>query len=148
VRGNNIVWVELRVSRLSGRGSELVTMVGAEDKHAMYALIAGHFLDPEFGEEEDDDDESNDFSFDESNRYELDLRSVEPKSSGGGIFFGKAGDFAQPIEVTESYSEIGHVFKASYNNLQDRPNLDWALINISDKGLYLPNIVSSYEVSH
>jgi hypothetical protein len=135
----------------------LVTVVDAGGKRAMYALTAGHFLDPEYGEEEDaddeddaddnDDDESNDFSFDHNDLYELDLCSVEPKSAGSSIFFDKAGDFAQPKEVPESCSEIGHVFKASHDDLRDLPNLDWALINISDKGLYLPNIVSSHEVS-
>ena len=114
----------------------------------MYALTAGHCLDPEYGEEEDadDDDESKNLLFEYNDSYELDLCSVEPKSAGSSIFFDKAGDFAQPTKVPESGSEIGHVFKVSHDDLQDLPNLDWALINIGNKCLYLPNIISSHEV--
>jgi hypothetical protein len=42
--------------------------------------------------------------------------------------------------------EMGHIYRASKDDLQDCPNLDRALIAIENHSLYLPNVIMSKKV--
>jgi hypothetical protein len=136
----------------------LVRIVGAESTAAMYALTAGHFLDHEYedddydyghdGDDEDGDSEISDDDDDDDERYELDLSSIKPESKGGIFFKGdRLAHLTQLLLAAKPGVEIGPIFKTSRDDLQDQPNLDWALIDINNQELYLPNIVSSHEVA-
>jgi hypothetical protein len=131
----------------------LIKVLNKEGGHALFGITAGHFLAQEQyeedreGQDEFEDDLEDDFS-DEGDAFELDLTSLETELlMEGDIPFGRAETPGESEQIPGSWPKIGHVHKASQDGLQDRPNLDWALITIENQSLYLPNVVMTHEVT-
>ncbi|PVH73640.1 hypothetical protein DL98DRAFT_594829 [Cadophora sp. DSE1049] len=134
----------------------LVSIVHSDGRKIVCALTAGHFLDPENGEKTDDHNDDNDAEedcpsiFDANDSYELDISSfIGSKGASENAMLGDGAlkSAVQTVEGGTSSAKIGHIFKASQDELQNRPNLDWALIIIGDENLHASNLVGSHRVA-
>ncbi|KAH8790776.1 hypothetical protein BGZ57DRAFT_815095, partial [Hyaloscypha finlandica] len=107
----------------------LISVVSKDGNKSLFALTAGHFIDvDQYDDDDDDEDEDEDedeevYSSDDEDPHELDLVSL-------------------PNKLLSSKQD-----STSKDDLQDRPNLDWALIAIENDSVYLPNVVMSKEVA-
>jgi hypothetical protein len=121
----------------------LVSVVSKDGNKSLFALTAGHFIDVD---QYDDDDA---YSSDDEDPYELDLISLPNKSlsTKQDSSNKKPDELEQHKQLPWFGSEMGHIYRASQDDLQDRPNLDWALIAIENDSLYLPNVIMSNEVA-
>ncbi|KAH8659381.1 hypothetical protein BGZ60DRAFT_456975, partial [Tricladium varicosporioides] len=132
----------------------LISVETAEGYIQDFGLTAGHFLNgdcytesfdeevQETDEEETDDDADDEF-FDDGQDFELDLGSMEELAPTTSVH----KTSTQLGAPSNPKSSIGHVFWTSHKNLQDQPNLDWALFTIGNNTLKLPNIVLADEIT-
>jgi len=138
----------------------LISAVSKDGNKSLFALTAGHFVGVDrYDEDEDEDEEDSDGeeededdvypSEDAEDSYELDLRSRLNESllSKQDSLDGKPNELEQHKQLPWFGSAMGYIYKASQDDLRGRPNLDWALISIECKSLYLPNIIMSNEVT-
>jgi hypothetical protein len=153
--GSKIV-VEVNGQRRSARIGGLISVERAEGSIEHFGITAGHFLNEdcymegfdkeaqeelEADEEETDDDA--DEVFDAEQDFELDLGSSQETASTTLVH-----ERAAELEKLGTIStDIGGVFWTSQKDLQDRPNLDWALFTIEQHMLELPNIVGEHEIT-
>jgi hypothetical protein len=135
----------------------LISVETAEGHIQDLGITAGHFLNDECRmegfdgtgqeekEEEDEltDDDTDDELSDDEQDFELDLGSVEESASIASVHK-TADQWDIPSDLKAS---IGYVFRTSQKNLQDHPNLDWALFTVKNKALKLPNIVVADEIT-
>ncbi|KAE8443140.1 hypothetical protein EG329_002309 [Mollisiaceae sp. DMI_Dod_QoI] len=135
----------------------LISVETAEGYIEDFGITAGHFLnedcyvesfddeaqeEEEAGEEETDDD-ADDESFDDEQDFELDLGSMEEPSCTTSVHT----PTAQIDAPSKLGSSAGHILWTSQKNLQDGPNLDWALFIFRNTVLKLPNIVMTDEIT-
>jgi hypothetical protein len=109
----------------------------------LYAMTAGHFLSRgEYEEIEEEEAElSDDFGdtfSEDGDVFELDLGVPDE------VF-----QIEDAVQASSSFAplKLGHVYKTSHDNVGDGPNLDWALITIDNKSLYLPNIIKGHPIA-
>jgi hypothetical protein len=133
----------------------LISVVSKDGNKSLFALTAGHFIDvDQYDDDDDDEDENEDedeevYSSDDEDPHELDLVSLPNKllSSKQDSSNKKPDELEQHKQLPWFGSEMGHIYRASKDDLQDRPNLDWALIAIENDSVYLPNVIMSKEVA-
>lgn len=137
---------EVRSATIGG----LILVQSKEGEFHILGITAGHFLAEEQyieylgdGEEYVDDlDEGFSDQSDDGDVFELDLSSFDSEAP---VAFEQ--DETQSEIPGKSQSIIGHVYKTSQDDLQDQPNLDWALFTIEDTSVYLPNVVMEHEIT-
>jgi len=135
----------------------LISVETAEGYIQDFGITAGHFLngdcymesvDEEVQEEQEadegeTDDDADDEFFDDGQDFELDLGSMEEPAYTTSVH----KTTAQLGASSNLRPSIGRVFWTSQKDLQDRPNLDWALFTITNNTLKLPNIVMADEIT-
>ena len=94
-------------------------------------------------DEGETDDDADDEFFDDGQDFELDLGSMEEPAYTTSVH----KTTAQLGASSNLRPSIGRVFWTSQKDLQDRPNLDWALFTITNNTLKLPNIVMADEIT-
>lgn len=128
----------------------LISLQSKEGAFPILGMTASHFLAEEQhieylgdGEEYIDDlDEVFSDQSDNSDVFELDISSFNLEAPLA--FEQDAPKFELP---EKSQSVIGHVYRTSQDDLQDQPNLDWALFTIEDSSLHLPSVVTEHEIT-
>jgi hypothetical protein len=130
-------------------GGLIETQSKKDGMYQLFGITAGHFLaeeqENEYLEDEDgyvDDDEG--FSDDDQD-FELDLSSYNPELPPDSEQDEAQSGILGNSETSKTV--IGHIYKTSQDDLQDQPNLDWALFTVENTSLYLSNVVSNHEIS-
>jgi hypothetical protein len=134
---------EVRSATIGG----LISVQSKEGGFPILGITAGHFLAEEqyikyLGDGEEYVDDLDEGFSDDGDVFELDLSSF---NSEAPVVFEQ--DEIQSEILGKSQSIIGHIYKTSQEDLQDQPNLDWALFTIEDTSLYLPNFVTEHEIT-
>ncbi|PQE19035.1 Ankyrin repeat domain-containing 52 protein [Rutstroemia sp. NJR-2017a WRK4] len=128
----------------------LISIREKDGTFRMVGITAGHFLAAEQydecqvdgGDLEEDLADDLDDEFSDDDVFEIDLDLVDTKA----LTSSEPGD--TQYERSEKFeSIIGHVYMASQDDLEDQPNLDWALFTIENSLLYLPNVVTKHEIA-
>jgi hypothetical protein len=127
----------------------LISIREKDDTPRTVGITAGHFLieeqynecqvDREDLEEDLADDIGEGFSDDDVFELDLNIFGIEAPTS-------RLGDI-QHEKFERSGPPIGLIYMASQDNLQDQPNLDWALFTIEKNLLRLPNVVTSHRIT-
>jgi hypothetical protein len=140
---------KIRTATIGG----IIEVMKKDGELTMFGITAGHFLAQEqYEEDEEDQDEmsgdlDDDFS-DEEDAFEFDISSLETESViTSDPNFGEVETIDESRQIPGSSVKIGHIYIASHDDLQDRPNLDWALFAIENQSFCLPNLIMKRDVT-
>jgi hypothetical protein len=122
----------------------LISVISEEGESQNLGLTAGHFLSEEQYTEhpEDEYEDYEDGFLGESQEFEFDLCSLDFHARTDS-----EGDDAQVHKLENFENVLGYVYKASQDDLQSQPNLDWALFTMDSALSSLPNIVKGHHIT-
>ena len=132
-----------RMATLGG----IIMVKSMEGNVMLYGMTVGHIIkqeQPSDGEVDPEEDEVNDddgdcFS-DEDESFELDLPSEEAQVSSESSFGGDLQHLpGYPAQPDIRWPMIGNIVEASPNRHNGQPDLDWALVQLTNPQLYRPN---------
>jgi hypothetical protein len=145
---------ETRIARIGGV-VEVTSLVGVSK---LYAMTAGHIIDQDQARDdksdldslsdedepgyrsESEDEEGLFINGDEE--FTIDLAGEDTcESQEDALPSTKSCVMGQAEPPSVSWSKMGHIFVSSHYNRDDKPNLDWALIELDDRSRYRPNLL-------
>ncbi|KAH8800301.1 hypothetical protein F5884DRAFT_548403 [Xylogone sp. PMI_703] len=120
----------------------VIKVVTAEGELQLYAMTAGHIVNvedqsqpesPDIFTEDDEDgtSETDSILLEDSEEFQLQLDDSELKQD----------DSYDVNNMGENWEILGKVAKSSYDDIsEDKPNMDWALIDLHPPSLFRPNL--------